>query len=109
LSVIRAEIDGSDRCEAEGHIVKASAPVLAMCRKLIEAGYDPSRPLHAYRGDTLCLTVSSIGWGARYRVKDNACGTPVLRRYQEATLAMSTASAMRFAAKIEPGPPHNSG
>ena len=36
---IRAEISKSNQCDAEGHTVKASAPVLAMCRKLVEAGY----------------------------------------------------------------------
>jgi hypothetical protein len=34
-------------CGAEGFTVRAYAPVLAMCRKLIEAGYDPATPLHA--------------------------------------------------------------
>lgn len=68
IAPIRAEIIKSNQCDAEGYSVKASAPVLAMCRKLIEAGYDPDRPLHAYRGDTLCLTVSSIGWGAKHTV-----------------------------------------
>jgi hypothetical protein len=37
---------------------------LALCRKLIAAGYDPTLPLHAYRGDTLALKVCSIGEGA---------------------------------------------
>jgi hypothetical protein len=87
---IRAAISGHDTCCAEGITAKASAPVLAICRKLVEAGHDSVRPLHAYRGDTLCLTVSSIGRGARYSVKDNACGTPSLRRY-EGALAMSAA------------------
>ena len=36
---IRAEISKSNQCDAEGHTVKASAPVLAMRRKLVEAGY----------------------------------------------------------------------
>jgi hypothetical protein len=80
---ITAAISGTDTCCADGIIAKASAPVLALCRKLIEAGYDPARPLHAYRSDTLCQTVSSIGWGARYTVKDNAVGTPTLRRFSE--------------------------
>jgi hypothetical protein len=42
LNPIRAEIVGSAHCEAEGYVVRAAAPVLAMCRKLAEAGYDPS-------------------------------------------------------------------
>ena len=51
---IRSEIIRSNQCVSEGYSVTASAPVLAMCRKLIEARYDPATPLHAYRGDTLC-------------------------------------------------------
>lgn len=57
---MRAELIGSDRCEAEGVTVRSAAPCLAMCRKLIEAGYDPTRPLHAYRGSTLCLKVRTL-------------------------------------------------
>jgi hypothetical protein len=62
--------------------VTGAAPVLAMCRKLVEAGHDPSRPLHAYRGDTLCLKVRSIGEGAKLTVEHNRFGTPTLRRYR---------------------------
>jgi len=47
MTPIRAEISKSNRCDAEGYTVKTSAPVLAMCRKLVEAGYDPATPLHA--------------------------------------------------------------
>jgi hypothetical protein len=71
MTPIRAEITGFDRCEAEGHTVRASAPVLAMCRKLVEAGFDPALPLHAYRADVLCLKVSSIGYGAKYTVDES--------------------------------------
>jgi hypothetical protein len=96
MHMIRAELSGYDTCTALGITVQAAAPVLAMCRKLIEAGYDPDLPLHAYRGETLCLTVSSIGYGAKYTVADNRCGTPVLCRYRpQSTVA---ASHVRFAA-----------
>ena len=47
---IRAAIINSDRCAAEGYAVRAAGPILAMCRKLLAAGYDPDRPLHAHRG-----------------------------------------------------------
>jgi hypothetical protein len=36
---IRADIVGSDTCHALGCTVRASAPVLALCRKLVEAGH----------------------------------------------------------------------
>src|SRR5690349_17260080 len=78
---MRAEIVSSNRCEAAGYTTTGHAPVLALYRVLIEAGFDPATPLHAYRGDTLCLTVNSIGWGAGHSVGDNRSGTPVLQRY----------------------------
>ena len=71
--LIHATITGFDRCDAGDHTVRAAAPVLAMCRKLLAAGHDPARPLHAYRGDTLALKVRSIGEGAKLTVKDNSC------------------------------------
>jgi hypothetical protein len=71
---IIATIIGSDTCTAEGITVRAAAPVLAMCRKLIEAGYDPALPLHAYRGDVLCLKIKSIGEGAKWTVADRPSG-----------------------------------
>lgn len=39
--MIRAEFVGSDRCNVNGYSVRAAAPVLAMCRMLIEAGRTP--------------------------------------------------------------------
>jgi hypothetical protein len=79
---IRAEIDKSNRCDAAGYMVTGYSPVLAMCRKLVEAGFDPATPLHAYRGDTLCLKVRSIGEGAKWTVRDSRFGTPSLRSYR---------------------------
>jgi hypothetical protein len=76
-------LTGSDRCSADGLTVKHNAPVLAMCRALLDAGYDPERPLEAYRGDVLSLRVSSIGYGAKFTVEESRSGgAPVLRRYK---------------------------
>jgi hypothetical protein len=61
---IHAVITRHDTCTAERVTACGSVPVLALCRKLIAAGYDPALPLHAYRGDTLALKVCSIGEGA---------------------------------------------
>jgi hypothetical protein len=88
-------IVGPDRCEVDGIVVKHNAPVLAMCRELLDVGYDPERPLEAYRSEMLCLRISSIGHGAKFTVKDNRRGTPVLRRCYEAATGMSTAPPMR--------------
>jgi hypothetical protein len=65
---IRAELTGSDACTACGITSRSSSPVLALCRKLVQAGHDPATPLEAYKGDTLCLRVRSIGEGARLQV-----------------------------------------
>jgi hypothetical protein len=75
---IEAEVFGSSECRARdrarGVVVRSSSPVLAMCRALVGAGYDPGRPLHVYRGNTLSLTVRSIGEGARLRVSSGGVG-----------------------------------
>lgn len=63
---IIASVVGCDLCHAEGHTVKHPAPILAMCRHLVEAGYDPKRPLLAFRGSELAMHVKSIGYGAHY-------------------------------------------
>jgi hypothetical protein len=60
----------SGQAEASGVTARGRAPVLALCRALIEAGHDPNTPLEAYRGATLCLKVRSIGEGARLTVKE---------------------------------------
>ena len=91
LRHIRAQIANSDRCEADGFSVRAAAPVLAMCRKLLAAGYDPDRPLHAYRGDVLALKVRTIGDGAKLTVEDSRHGTPVLRPFRDRQAGVGSA------------------
>ncbi len=72
--VIRGELIGSDRCSALGTIATGHAPVLALARLLIEAGYDPATPLEAWRGDILALRIRSIGEGARLRTATHGLG-----------------------------------
>jgi hypothetical protein len=79
---IFAELIGSNTCTAVDITVVDHAPVLALCRALVTAGQDPNRPLHAYRGDVLCLRVRSIGEGARLTVEDDRHGRPRLRRWR---------------------------
>jgi len=92
-TTIRAELIGSDRCSALGMTVRSSAPVLALCRQLVEAGHNSATPLEAYRGDMLALRVKSIGDAAALEV--NTAGTgfkpqrqpsaaPPIRFYSEA-------------------------
>ena len=75
---IEAELIGSNECRARdrarGITVHSSSSVLALCRALVGAGYDPGRPLHVYRGTTLALKVRSIGEGARLRVSSSGTG-----------------------------------
>src|SRR5262249_34963432 len=94
---ILAQFIKSDRCSAEGLEVRANAPALAMCRKLIEAGYDPDRPLHCFRGETLAIKISSIAYGARYSVSEPSTGSGVrLVPYSEGPKKSGVASPMRF-------------
>ena len=79
---IFAELIGSNTCTAAGVTVVDRAPVLALCRALVTAGQDSNRPLHAYRGDVLCLCVHSIGEGARLAIEDDRYGRPRLRRWR---------------------------
>ena len=92
---IRAELSGNNSCTALGITVRAKAPVLALCRKLIAAGHDPGRPLHAYRGETLALTVTAIGYGAKYTVLENRQFGPILLRLAPEMTATLRGDGMR--------------
>jgi hypothetical protein len=67
---------------ARGHTIAAAceisvrgrAPVLSLCRKLIQAGHDPAAPAEAYRGSTLCLHIRSIGEAAELGIYEPASG-----------------------------------
>ena len=76
---IRAELKDTT-CTALGITAKSRAPVLALCRALVTAGHNPSLPLEAFRGQTLCLAVRSIGEGARLTVEDDRHGIPRFRK-----------------------------
>ena len=72
--VITGVLTGTDHASAEGITATGPSPVLALCRRLIDAGYDPALPLVAYRGSTLALRVRSIGEGARLEVSHRGTG-----------------------------------
>jgi hypothetical protein len=80
---IRVMLIGSDRCEVDGIVARGHAPVMGLCRALLAAGYDPRRPLYAYRGDTLALIIQSIGEGAPLTVEDDRHGHPRLRCWRK--------------------------
>jgi len=79
---IRAVIIAADQCETAGHKVRAAAPVLALCRELVEAGQDPACQLHVYRKGVLALRVRSIGEAARLSIRGDGvgfrCGTEMV-------------------------------
>jgi hypothetical protein len=91
-TTITATLIGSNRAIALGIEAHGFSPVLALCRALIEAGYDPTTPLHVYRGDTLALKVRSIGEGAKLAVEDNSVGTPVFRRRRDRVASSGAAT-----------------
>jgi len=80
---ISARLIGSDRCEAERIIARSSAPVLALCRELVAAGFHPASSLEAWRGDMLCIRIASIGEAAQFTVEDDRHGRPRLRRWRD--------------------------
>ena len=70
-AIVRAELSGSETARAEGVTAQGPAPALKLCRLLIAADFDPDRPLHAFRGEMLCLVVRTIGEGSRLTVDES--------------------------------------
>jgi hypothetical protein len=71
---IRAVVIAADQCETVGHKVRASAPVLALCRELVKTGNDPACQLHVYRNGVLALRIRSIGKAARLSIRGDGVG-----------------------------------
>ena len=74
VKIIRAELSGTDEASACGLVLRSSSPVIALCRQLVAAGYDPATPLEAHRGDTHCLHVRSIGETAELEIAAHGVG-----------------------------------
>jgi hypothetical protein len=68
---VRGELIGSDIAIASGIAVNGNAPTLKLCRELVAAGFNPATRLEVYRGEVLCLTVRSIGEGAKLTVRED--------------------------------------
>lgn len=71
---IHADIKDCYRCIALGVSARSGSPILYLCRKLVAAGHNPDRPLHAYRGDTLAVIVRAIGDGAKLEISAEGTG-----------------------------------
>jgi hypothetical protein len=61
--------------------------------------------LHAYRGNTLALTVRSIGEGAKLTVEDNHIGKAVFRRWRNRAASGGAAPPIAPTAPAKPVPP----
>jgi hypothetical protein len=84
--IIRAELIGDDTAIALGITARSSTPVIRLCQQLLDAGHDPHTRLHVYRGQTLALTVRSIGEGARLII--NSRGTAFNRAREVRTRSL---------------------
>jgi hypothetical protein len=67
-STVQAVLSGYDRAAAGSIKVRSTSPVLALCRALIAAGYNPEARLVAYRGSTAALEITKIRAGARLEI-----------------------------------------
>src|SRR5262245_56808309 len=79
---IRAELRGSNEARACGIVVRGHAPVLALCRKLIAAGWVPSTSLECFVGEVLAIRVRSLAAGAGLTVEDDRFGRPRFVRWR---------------------------
>jgi len=110
VKIIRAELSESDEASACGLVVRSSSPVIALCRQLVAAGYDPATPLMAYRGGTHCLSLRSIEEAARLEIAAHGVGFRKRGRANEDEAPYSDETptevhAMGSAREITPEPP----
>jgi len=68
---IRAALRGDNICDACGIAVRSSAPLLALCRALVEAGHVPAIPLEAQ--------INAYGTG--FRPRREADAAPPMNRW----------------------------
>jgi hypothetical protein len=94
--LIICQLTGADTATACGLTVRGNTPVLSLCRKLIDAGHDPDIPLQAFRGDTLCLKLRSIGEAARLRINSKGTGFIVATNVRTAPPMRPMASGGQF-------------
>jgi hypothetical protein len=68
--MIRVTLTGANTATAGAISVTSRTPILSMCRTLIANGFDPRCSIEAYRGETLCLIVPTIGMAAALTVNE---------------------------------------
>jgi hypothetical protein len=74
-----AELIGTNSVTAQKMVVTSATPILGLCRQLVAGGHDPATPLEAYRGDTLCVRIRSIGQAAQ--LEPSPSGVGFVRRH----------------------------
>jgi hypothetical protein len=72
--LLHAELVGSNRCAIAGFTATSSAPILALCRTLIAAGFDPTTPMECYRNGVLALRIRAIGEAAALELNGEGAG-----------------------------------
>ena len=100
FTTIRAELVGSRRCSAFGISLQGQAPVCALARKLIAAGFSADLMLEVYRGPTLCFRVP-LGRAARLTVEDSSDGPPRFRPYRPPNVGVEPPAAQTAASRAE--------
>jgi hypothetical protein len=98
---ILATLTGSSVCTSAGISARGYSPVLKLCRKLVEAGFDHRLPLHVYRGDMLCLVVRSIGEATGLEV--NGKGTGFIKCQHAVRTAPPVPRSARGYVPVPPG------
>jgi hypothetical protein len=90
----------STRCALTSLNLRAFQHFLITESFLIDAGFDPDRPLDAYRANVLAIRVRSIGAGAALTVEENKRGTKfaTFRPWSDSQKPSAVASAIRLAA-----------
>ena len=83
---IMAQLRGSRTASAEGITVESYTPAFELCRKLIEAGMDPKKPIVFFRNGEIALKVKSLEWGAEHTVEDDRRGKPVFKKIRSERL-----------------------
>jgi hypothetical protein len=93
-SPLCAELVGDDTIIAGDLSIVAYTPVLELCRELVAAGRDPKTPLEVYRGNTVCLSIRSIGEAATLEINNAGDGFR-RRREPDAAAPVANGSAAR--------------
>jgi hypothetical protein len=88
---IKGVLCNDDLAVAAGLFARGTSPVFALCRVLIDYGFDRDLQLDLYRDDELCLSIHGIGTAAELEI--NAHGTGFRKRPQQG----GTASLVDFA------------